>query len=157
MILQCGGFVFFFFQAEDGIRDVERSRGLGDVYKRQTQSTWGRNDIRDIGKVAFGLFLLSKFKNSNSKTKEDKNEISLGGEASLDLKDQKLHCEVGTKMVFPKKKVEIQLKMNEKMDCCSSLAIAPKTGVRLIWSEGLNLKGIFSNPAAANYLSLIHI
>ena len=24
-----------FFQAEDGIRDVERSRGLGDVYKRQ--------------------------------------------------------------------------------------------------------------------------
>ncbi len=28
-------FVFFFFQAEDGIRDVERSRGLGDVYKRQ--------------------------------------------------------------------------------------------------------------------------
>eukprot|EP00831_Metopus_contortus_P002420 TRINITY_DN10892_c0_g1_i5.p1 TRINITY_DN10892_c0_g1~~TRINITY_DN10892_c0_g1_i5.p1 ORF type:complete len:107 (-),score=38.81 TRINITY_DN10892_c0_g1_i5:93-413(-) len=27
--------MFFFFQAEDGIRDVERSRGLGDVYKRQ--------------------------------------------------------------------------------------------------------------------------
>ena len=24
-----------FFQAEDGIRDVERSRGLGDLYKRQ--------------------------------------------------------------------------------------------------------------------------
>ena len=24
-----------FFQAEDGIRGVERSRGLGDVYKRQ--------------------------------------------------------------------------------------------------------------------------
>ena len=30
-------FVFycFFFQAEDGIRDLVRSRGLGDVYKRQ--------------------------------------------------------------------------------------------------------------------------
>ena len=27
---------FFFFQAEDGIRDLVRSRGLGDVYKRQT-------------------------------------------------------------------------------------------------------------------------
>ena len=26
---------FFFFQAEDGIRDLVRSRGLGDVYKRQ--------------------------------------------------------------------------------------------------------------------------
>eukprot|EP00831_Metopus_contortus_P070242 TRINITY_DN635_c0_g1_i3.p1 TRINITY_DN635_c0_g1~~TRINITY_DN635_c0_g1_i3.p1 ORF type:complete len:280 (-),score=55.26 TRINITY_DN635_c0_g1_i3:41-880(-) len=40
--MQCSGvisvivcFFFFFFQAEDGIRDVERSRGLGDVYKRQ--------------------------------------------------------------------------------------------------------------------------
>ena len=28
----------FFFQAEDGIRDLVRSRGLGDVYKRQ--ETW---------------------------------------------------------------------------------------------------------------------
>ena len=32
MRVQC---VFFFFQAEDGIRDLVRSRGLGDVYKRQ--------------------------------------------------------------------------------------------------------------------------
>ncbi len=31
--------LFFFFQAEDGIRDVERSRGLGDVYKRQLPTT----------------------------------------------------------------------------------------------------------------------
>ena len=34
----------FFFQAEDGIRDLVRSRGLGDVYKRQgslaTASAW---------------------------------------------------------------------------------------------------------------------
>ena len=29
--------VLFFFQAEDGIRDLVRSRGLGDVYKRQRQ------------------------------------------------------------------------------------------------------------------------
>ena len=27
--------VFFCFQAEDGIRDAQESRGLGDVYKRQ--------------------------------------------------------------------------------------------------------------------------
>ena len=27
----------FFFQAEDGIRDLVRSRGLGDVYKRQVK------------------------------------------------------------------------------------------------------------------------
>ena len=29
--------MFFFFQAEDGIRDFCLSRGLGDVYKRQAQ------------------------------------------------------------------------------------------------------------------------
>ena len=28
-------FSSFFFQAEDGIRDAQESRGLGDVYKRQ--------------------------------------------------------------------------------------------------------------------------
>ena len=28
---------FVFFQAEDGIRDLVRSRGLGDVYKRQVK------------------------------------------------------------------------------------------------------------------------
>ena len=33
-------FVFFFFvQAEDGIRDLVRSRGLGDEYKRQGRCT----------------------------------------------------------------------------------------------------------------------
>ena len=32
-------FVCFFFQAEDGIRDLVRSRGLGDVYKRQCQKS----------------------------------------------------------------------------------------------------------------------
>ena len=36
-------FSLFFFQAEDGIRDVERSRGLGDVYKRQKLSYTSHN------------------------------------------------------------------------------------------------------------------
>ena len=31
--------MFFFFQAEDGIRYLVRSRGLGDVYKRQICDT----------------------------------------------------------------------------------------------------------------------
>ena len=46
----------FFFQAEDGIRDVERSRGLGDVYKRQhnqhsciTCTKQPRLEIRGVG------------------------------------------------------------------------------------------------------------
>ena len=29
--------IIFCFQAEDGIRDLVRSRGLGDVYKRQVR------------------------------------------------------------------------------------------------------------------------
>ena len=33
---------FFFFQAEDGIRDLVRSRGLGDVYKRQAFTLYYR-------------------------------------------------------------------------------------------------------------------
>ena len=35
MLGACVGLYFFFFQAEDGIRDLVRSHGLGDVYKRQ--------------------------------------------------------------------------------------------------------------------------
>ena len=38
LIVQCG----FFLQAEDGIRDLVRSRGLGDVYKRQGAACRGR-------------------------------------------------------------------------------------------------------------------
>ena len=37
-VVESGRYVcvcFFFFQAEDGIRDAQESRGLGDVYKRQ--------------------------------------------------------------------------------------------------------------------------
>ena len=47
--LGCGSVCFFFFfcvffQAEDGIRDLVRSRGLGDVYKRQSVPHLGRVD-----------------------------------------------------------------------------------------------------------------
>ena len=43
-------FVFVFFQAEDGIRDLVRSRGLGDVYKRQALGGDGR-----FGVIASGV------------------------------------------------------------------------------------------------------
>src|SRR5680860_1633270 len=39
-------FCFFFFQAEDGIRDRSPSRGLGDVYKRQVQEEVGLKGAR---------------------------------------------------------------------------------------------------------------
>ena len=49
--MQVGGgcavlYGFFFFQAEDGIRYLVRSRGLGDVYKRQGELSRGMPLIR---------------------------------------------------------------------------------------------------------------
>ena len=43
----CFCFLLFFFQAEDGIRDLVRSRGLGDVYKRQIVAV-GHHRIEEI-------------------------------------------------------------------------------------------------------------
>ena len=45
----CGEFCLCLFQAEDGIRDLVRSRGLGDVYKRQ-----GRHFFADVDPQALG-------------------------------------------------------------------------------------------------------
>ena len=57
--------MFFFFQAEDGIRYLVRSRGLGDVYKRQGRGIAGdelldellaheRADVRMLEDVPVG-------------------------------------------------------------------------------------------------------
>ena len=37
------------FQAEDGIRDLVRSRGLGDVYKRQANVLDKKSHLRLLG------------------------------------------------------------------------------------------------------------
>ena len=39
--------IIFFFQAEDGIRDAQESRGLGDVYKRQNDHWVGLITVMD--------------------------------------------------------------------------------------------------------------
>ena len=44
---------FFFFQAEDGIRDLVRSRGLGDVYKRQRYGSC-RGNVAPRRPAAYG-------------------------------------------------------------------------------------------------------
>ena len=51
----------FFFQAEDGIRDLVRSRGLGDVYKRQihiTPGLFGKTAV-EIGVEFLHIFFTS--------------------------------------------------------------------------------------------------
>ena len=46
----------FFFQAEDGIRDLVRSRGLGDVYKRQIQDLTDHERIQSALQSAESRF-----------------------------------------------------------------------------------------------------
>ena len=57
--------VLFFLQAEDGIRDLVRSRGLGDVYKRQVAIRVWMNGIRTdagVSPAASGAELLGDLK-----------------------------------------------------------------------------------------------
>eukprot|EP00658_Telonema_sp_P-2_P001924 TRINITY_DN10716_c0_g1_i2.p1 TRINITY_DN10716_c0_g1~~TRINITY_DN10716_c0_g1_i2.p1 ORF type:complete len:256 (+),score=58.89 TRINITY_DN10716_c0_g1_i2:52-819(+) len=55
--------MFFFFQAEDGIRDAQESRGLGDVYKRQadggSNNGGGQQATGGAGKKSRGVDLTS--------------------------------------------------------------------------------------------------
>ena len=46
----------FFFQAEDGIRDLVRSRGLGDVYKRQLVYA---DEDQEVGQIMVSKSLIS--------------------------------------------------------------------------------------------------
>ena len=50
--------LLFFFQAEDGIRYLVRSRGLGDVYKRQAQEYLDKykDELNIIGHFGLGFY-----------------------------------------------------------------------------------------------------
>ena len=57
----------FFFQAEDGIRDLRMSRGLGDVYKRQELSKMNeiaQNTVLISGGAGSMGLLVSEYINS---------------------------------------------------------------------------------------------
>ena len=59
-------YLVFFFQAEDGIRYLVRSRGLGDVYKRQAFTLRALSDRRPIGQYAGREKLMTSSKRSCS-------------------------------------------------------------------------------------------
>ena len=88
--------VFFFFQAEDGIRDLVRSRGLGDVYKRQ--------DMRQAGLKVFpqpvagnpGLFVWRKI------PQVDEQEPCLL--YTSDAADERSSVDLGGRRIIKKKK-----------------------------------------------------
>ena len=88
---------FFFFQAEDGIRDLVRSRGLGDVYKRQEKWDTGnrlpsarilrRRDARN-----WNMRLLKFRKGScllyTSDAADERSSVDLGGRRIIKKKKQ---------------------------------------------------------------------
>ena len=89
-------FCVFFFQAEDGIRDLVRSRGLGDVYKRQGETDATKPDdsaflgsksvvhpFRRVPKyVCFGRCLLY-----TSDAADERSSVDLGGRRIIKKKN----------------------------------------------------------------------
>ena len=85
-------FICFFFQAEDGIRDLVRSRGLGDVYKRQvsgqgkTLEEAKHSALRNAIEQAFGTFISSKTDILNDElVKDEIVSISSGNIHSVEV------------------------------------------------------------------------
>ena len=81
--------LFFFFQAEDGIRDLVRSRGLGDVYKRQEGLGHGRAAHREqardggqrqlVDRAAEALAHLALCLLYTSDAADERSSVDLGG------------------------------------------------------------------------------
>ena len=78
----------FFFQAEDGIRDLVRSRGLGDVYKRQVPENLklpiatGSINVMPCGPlvILIGAFrLLRNCLLYTSDAADERSSVDLGG------------------------------------------------------------------------------
>ena len=89
-------YVNFFFQAEDGIRDLVRSRGLGDVYKRQVLNLFGYAIGFGIGnvlgitieqKIGFGYAQLNICLLYTSDAADERSSVDLGGRRIIKKKN----------------------------------------------------------------------
>ena len=92
------GLVVFFFQAEDGIRDLVRSRGLGDVYKRQDEgvsvvrASGGGGEFLTLLKVFDSLFLnylLPTCLLYTSDAADERSSVDLGGRRIIKKKNNR--------------------------------------------------------------------
>ena len=79
---------FFFFQAEDGIRDLVRSRGLGDVYKRQVEERLLFGLVDNRFRLAVGQYSVPRFDEEvqvgicllyTSDAADERSSVDLGG------------------------------------------------------------------------------
>ena len=92
------GFAFF-FQAEDGIRDLVRSRGLGDVYKRQDL---GPKMEKELQKAKVEI---EKAKAEIKEYKEFVNGLCLL--YTSDAADERSSVDLGGRRIIKKKKTQI--------------------------------------------------
>ena len=89
-----------FFQAEDGIRGLVRSRGLGDVYKRQDKvvhcvggllGVQLDEDIAGIGVDHGRVALLQVCLLYTSDAADERSSVDLGGRRIIKQKKQRQH------------------------------------------------------------------
>ena len=87
----------FFFQAEDGIRDLVRSRGLGDVYKRQDLPAArldSRCDVRHLQRAALdrgwfvGVHRIFPCLLYTSDAADERSSVDLGGRRIIKKKNR---------------------------------------------------------------------
>ena len=89
-------YISFFFQAEDGIRDLVRSRGLGDVYKRQLHGSARRCPTCGSG------FSRTLFRHSKAvRLKPDLHGCLL---YTSDAADERSSVDLGGRRILKKKK-----------------------------------------------------
>ena len=88
---------FFFFQAEDGIRDLVRSRGLGDVYKRQDQLGVEMNLFRFVKSIGLTPLVCGNIKGLQdpyrcllytSDAADERSSVDLGGRRIIKKKNR---------------------------------------------------------------------
>ena len=86
--IQYGTLCVFFFQAEDGIRDLVRSRGLGDVYKRQElirrRAPWKTKEAVELATLEWVAWfnnhrLLEPCLLYTSDAADERSSVDLGG------------------------------------------------------------------------------
>eukprot|EP00657_Telonema_sp_P-1_P010052 TRINITY_DN4352_c0_g2_i1.p1 TRINITY_DN4352_c0_g2~~TRINITY_DN4352_c0_g2_i1.p1 ORF type:complete len:146 (-),score=3.76 TRINITY_DN4352_c0_g2_i1:337-774(-) len=140
---------FFFFQAEDGIRDLVRSRGLGDVYKRQKLvsfsncTQWESGDLR---KLLLGSFFEHSFYSfelgyvkpdvrafryvEKTLAKERHDIIHVGDSWRNDVCGA---INAGWKAVFLSRKGEVENPLNNDANIIPSLNELPRLLLEIDW------------------------
>ena len=99
--VRTGGDDVFFCQAEDGIRDLVRSRGLGDVYKRQAeQIEQNLAQAQTIQFQPFGAIVLDNLEVQSfllcllytSDAADERSSVDLGGRRIIKKKNMGVTC-----------------------------------------------------------------